>query len=152
MLYQLRNLSESEQSIVLKSPVWVILLVACADHDIDEKEIDRAKEIVHIKTYATKNDVKNIYKELDAHLDEEIDAALKSLSAQGRDRLIYLEENLAKLNKIFPKLDPTYASQLYGSLRSLALSIAQAEGGFFGVGRINGDEEKYLSLPMLERP
>lgn len=152
MLYQLRNLTETEQSIVLKSPVWVILLVACADHDIDEREIDRAKEIIHIKSYATKNDVKNVYKELEKHLDEEIDAALKVLSPDGKERLLFLEENLAKLNKIFPKLEPTYASQLYNSLRSLALSVAQADGGFFGVGRISEDEEKFLSLPMLEKP
>jgi len=152
MLYQLRNLSEAEQSIVLKSPVWVILLIACADHDIDEREIDRAKEIIHIKSFATKNDVKNVYLELDAHVDEEIDNALKSLSAVGAERLSFIEENLAKLNKIFPKLDSAYATQLYNSLLSLARSIAEAEGGIFGIGRVSNKEEKYVGLPMLNKP
>jgi len=152
MLYQLRNLSEAEQSIVLKSPVWVILLIACADQDIDEREIDRAKEIVHIKGFATKNDVKNVYIELDAHMDEEVDNALKALSAVGSERLEFIEQNLTKLNKIFPKLDNAYATQLYNSLLSLAHAIAQAEGGIFGIGRVSNKEERYVGLPMLEKP
>ncbi len=41
MLYQLKNLSQEEQSIVLKSPIWVTLLIACSDFDIEEAEIER---------------------------------------------------------------------------------------------------------------
>ncbi|MDA0777546.1 MAG: hypothetical protein O3C19_00600 [Bacteroidetes bacterium] len=152
MLYQLQNLSEEERIVVQQSPVWVTLLIACADHDIDEAEIDRAKEIVQIKSFATQNDVKHLYKDLDSHIDQEIDNALRSLPANGNERLDLLEEHIAKLNKILPKLDSTYASQLYDSLLSLAVSVAQSEGGVFGIKRISQDEKKYIHLPMLHKP
>ena len=152
MLYQLQNLSEEERIVVQQSPVWVTLLIACADHDIDEAEIDRAKELVQIKSFATQNDVKHLYKDLDSHIDQEIDNALRSLPANGNERLDLLEEHIAKLNKILPKLDSTYASQLYDSLLSLAVSVAQSEGGVFGIKRISQDEKKYIHLPMLHKP
>jgi hypothetical protein len=153
MLYQLQNLSAEEQTLVRRSPIWVTLLIACADHDIEEAEIDRAKEIIHIKSFTLKNDVKNLYKNLDQHVDEEIDFALKSLSSDGKKRLAFLEQHIAKLNDIFPKLDSTYATQLYNSLTSLALSVAQSDGGIFGIiSRIGEDEAKYINLPMLKKP
>ena len=68
MLYQLQKLSSEEQTSIKRSPIWVTLLVACADYDIQEKEIDRAKEIIYIKSYALQNDLKNLYKELDANI------------------------------------------------------------------------------------
>ena len=152
MLYQLQNLSAEEQTLVQRSPIWVTLLIACADYDIKEEEIDRAKEIIHIKSFAVQNDLKNLYKNLDEHVDEEIDFALKSLSADGAERMLFLEQHIAKLNDIFPKLDHTYAKQLYTSLVSLATSVARAEGGLFGIRKIGQDEAKYIHLPMLQKP
>jgi hypothetical protein len=151
MLYQLRNLSEEEKSVVLKSPIWVTLLIACSDQNIEEGEIDRAKEIMHIKSFATNTDVKDIYKELDAHIDDEIDIALKSLSANGDERIKFIESHLSKLNDIFPKMEGGFAKQLYKSLRSLAFNVAKSDGGFFGIGSINDQEEIYIKLPMLDK-
>ncbi|MFB1003855.1 MAG: hypothetical protein QMC70_06940, partial [Bacteroidia bacterium] len=91
MLHQLQKLSEEEQTLVRRSPIWVTLLIACADYDIDEAEIDRAKEIIRIKSLTIKNDVKDLYKDLNEHADEEIDLALKSLVAGGKERLVFLE-------------------------------------------------------------
>lgn len=152
MLYQLKNLSEVERTLVRRSPIWVTLLIACADHDIEEAEIDRAKEIIHIKRYAIQNDVKHLYEELDKSVDDEIDYALTAISAIGDERIKFLEEHISKLNDIFPKLNHTYAAQLHKSLLGVALAVAQSEGGLFGIGRINKDEKKYIHLPMLNQP
>lgn len=152
MLYQLQNLSAEEQTLVRRSPIWVTLLIACADHNIEEAEIDRAKEIIRIKSFTLKNDVKNLYKNLDQHVDEEIDFALKSLSSDGKERLAFLEQHIAKLNNILPKLDQAYATQLYNSLLSLAVSVARADGFMFGINKISKDEAKYIHLPMLKKP
>jgi hypothetical protein len=149
MLYQLKDLTERERQIVKYAPVWVILYVACADNDIETSEIDRGKEIIQIKSYAEKNDVRELYDLLKTNIDQEIDLALKELSAVGSVRLSYLEENLAKLNDIFPKLDSAYAKQLYKSLRSLAREVAKSSG-FFGIGIISELEEKAIQLPMLK--
>ena len=152
MLYQLQKLSSEEQTSIKRSPIWVTLLVACADYDIQEKEIDRAKEIIHIKSYALQNDLKNLYKELDANIEQEIDQALAAIPAGGNDRIQYLEEKISELNPILGKLDSTFNKQLYKSLKSVALAVAQSDGGLFGVGRISDEEERYISLPMLKKP
>ena len=152
MLYQLQKLSSEEQTSVKRSPIWVTLLVACSDYDIQEKEIDRAKEIIHIKSYALQNDLKNLYKELDANIEQEIDQALAAIPAGGNDRIQYLEEKISELNPILGKLDSTFNKQLYKSLKSVALAVAQSDGGLFGVGRISDEEERYISLPMLKKP
>ncbi|MGB0851110.1 MAG: hypothetical protein ACPGTP_07675 [Bacteroidia bacterium] len=152
MLYQLQKLSEEEQTLVRRSPIWVTLLIACADFDIEEEEIDRAKEIIHIKSFAVNNDVRNLYKDLDNQVDEEIDYALKSLSADGKERLQFLEDHIAKLNPILAKLDKTYAIQLHKSLTTLAAQVARADGGFFGINRVSAEEEQYVNLPMLTKP
>ncbi len=152
MFYQLQKLSEEERLTVRRSPIWVTLLIACADHDIDESELDRAKEIIHIKSFALKNDVKDLYEAIEEDLDNEIDNALKSLSASGEERLAQIEEEISKLNKILPKLERSYAVQLHKSLQSLAVSVAQSDGGMFGIGRISSDEKKYITLPMLVQP
>lgn len=149
MLYELKNLTDSERQVVKRAPIWVTLYIACADNDIDTSEIDRAKEIIQIKSYAEKNDVKKLYEAIKEDLDTEIDSALKDLSAKGEVRMAYLEENLAKLNSILPKLDSTYARQLYKSFKSLALEVARSDGGFFGIGRVNDYEETLVKLPMI---
>jgi len=150
MLYQLQKLSEEERSLVEQAPVWVTLLIACADHDIEESEIDRAKEIIHIKTFTQENDVKELYKDIEQNLDDRIDSALQSLSANGKERIEYLESQLAKLSDVLPKLDPTYAKQLHKSLQSLAVAVAQSDGGFFGIKRISSEEAAYIHLPMIQ--
>ena len=149
MLYQLKDLSEREQQIVKYAPVWVTLYIACADNDIETSEIDRAKEIIHIKSFAEKSDVRELYQLLKTNIDDEIDLALKELSAVGEVRMAYLEENIARLNKIFPKLDAAYAKQLYKSLKSLAREVAKSSSGFFGIGIISDVEEEAIALPML---
>lgn len=152
MLYQLQKLSEEERLVVKQSPIWVTLLIACADFDIEEAEIDRAKEIVRIKSFATQNDVKYLYEDLDKNMEDEIDKALKSLSANGNKRLSQLELKISQLNNILPKLDKAYAAQFHKSLTDLALAVAQSGGGVFGIRRINSEEAKYIHLPMLNRP
>lgn len=152
MLYQLQKLSSEEQTSVKRSPIWVTLLVACADFDIQEKEIDRAKEIIHIRSYALQSDLKNLYRELDADIEQEIDQALASVPALGKDRIEYLKEKISELNSIFLKLDSTFNKQLYTSLKSLAVAVAQSDGGLFGISRISDEEKRYISLPMLRKP
>ena len=63
------------------------------------KEIDSAKEIVQIKIFCySKMMCKDIYIKsfIILNVDNEIDAALKSLSANGKERLAYLEDHLSK--------------------------------------------------------
>jgi tellurite resistance protein len=150
MLFQLRNLSPAEQEIMLKAPVWTAILIAAADGEISEKELERLKDVVHIKTFSEHNDVENLYEELEASLEETINSVLSNIEGQGEGRIKFLVSNLEKLNQVLPKLNPTYAKQFVKSLRSLAVSIANSSGGVLGIGTISWEEARYIDLPMIQ--
>jgi hypothetical protein len=152
MLHQLRNLNQQEMDLLAAAPVWVMLLIACADQNIEEKEVNRGKEIIRIKSYAEKSDVRLIYSDLETQMDVIIDEALKSLSADGAERIKFISGKLEELNDVLVKIERSFAIQFYNSLRDLAIYVAQASDSFFGVNAINKEEKKYIKLPMLRKP
>ena len=152
MLHQLRNLNQQEMDLLAAAPVWVMLLIACADQNIEEKEVNRGKEIIRIKSYAEKSDVRLIYSDLETQMDVIIDEALKSLSADGAERITFISAKLEELNDVLAKIERSFAIQFYNSLRDLAIYVAQASDSFFGVNAINEEEKKYIKLPMLRKP
>lgn len=152
MLHQLRNLNQRETDLLAAAPVWVMLLIACADQNIEESEVNRGKEIIRIKSFAEKSDVRFVYSDLESQMDNIIDDALKSLSADGQERIDFISSKLEELNDVLPKVDRSFAIQFYNSLRDLAIYVAQASDSFFGVNHINSDEQKYIKLPMLNKP
>jgi hypothetical protein len=152
MLHQLRNLNQQEMDLLAAAPVWVMLLIACADQNIEEKEVNRGKEIIRIKSFAEKSDVRFIYSDLESQMDNIIDQSLKSLSADGEERMIFISEKLEELNDVLDKIERSFAIQFYNSLRDLAIYVAQASDSFFGVISVNKEEKKYIKLPMLKKP
>lgn len=154
MLFQLRNLNDSEKETVKMAPVWVAIYVAALDHKIDTTEIKKIKEVIHIKTYSEKNDVHFLYEELDdsAKIDAMISKSLAELPEDNAERLAVLEGKLSRLNSIFSKLNPEYAKNYYRSLRDIAVAIANSAGGVMGVGKITADESHAIKLPMINKP
>lgn len=154
MLFQLRNLKDSEKETVKLAPIWVALYIANLDGKIEISELEKVKEVIHIKTYSEKNDVHYLYKELDnsSVLDDLIAGELTKLPQSVEERSAMLESRLAGLNQVFPKLDPEYTKQLYKSLRDIAVSVANAAGGVMGMGKITPEESEAIHLPMIEKP
>jgi hypothetical protein len=58
---------------------------------------------------------------------------------------------LTTLNTILPKLNPTYALQFRDSLHDIAVEVAKASGGIFGIGSIGEEEKELLDLPMIDK-
>lgn len=152
MLHQLRNLNQQEMDLLAAAPVWVMLLIACADQNIEEKEVNRGKEIIRIKSFAEKSDVRFIYSDLESQMDDIIDQSLKLLSADGEERMAFISAKLEELNEILAKIERSFAIQFYNSLRDLAIYVAQANDSFFGVISVSKEEKKYIKLPMLKKP
>lgn len=152
MLHQLRNLNQQEMDLLAAAPVWVMLLIACADQNIEEKEVNRGKEIIRIKSFAEKSDVRFIFSDLESQMDDIIDQSLKLLSADGEERMAFISAKLEELNDVLAKIERSFAIQFYNSLRDLAIYVAQASDSFFGVISINMEEKKYIKLPMLKKP
>lgn len=152
-MYQLRNLTESDREAIIRGPIRVALLIAGADGEYTETEAERIRKIIHVKTYSEKNDVHEIYEILEQRntLDE-VNAILSGMPATWEERSNQLKEDLALVGRIMKKLDHVFAVQYYTSLKSVAVNIANATGGIFGIGAIGETESELLTLPMIEKP
>lgn len=152
MLYQLRNLSEKEQNVVINAPVWVTLLIACADNDLNRDEIKKAANVIHVRSLTEDSEIRNLYKEISEEFEHLVQIEINNLPLLGEDRITQLSDNLSQLNDIYPKLESTYAAQFHKSLLKLAAIVAQADGGLFGIGSISYKEAQYIKLPMITAP
>lgn len=152
MLYQLSNLSERDRELVLNAPVWVSVYVALADHRINKEERRRIVETVHIKTFSEKNDISELYREIDLNIEERLNAAIKSIPDAQEEKEPFVREILSDFNRVLHKLPKPFARQLYKSLKDLALFTAQASGGVLGMNRINETEKGLIQLNMIEEP
>ena len=154
MLYQLRHLSDKERQTIKDAPIWVSLFIASANGHIDNKELKRIKDVIHVKSYSLKNDVHLLYEELDdaSKIDALISEVIGSLPEDPEERVQNLYDRISQLNPILPKLDNTYARQYYKSLREIGVSVANASGGVLGVGKVGEEEHNLLELRMINRP
>jgi len=152
MLSRISQLKEEEQALVKKAPVLVGLLIAAADHHIEPEEIERIARTVHTKTFSEKNDVSDLYEEISHEVEKMIADTVASLPTDVGARVESLSSEIEKLNPIIKKLDPVFARQLYKSLRSMAVSVANASGGILGMGSVSISEKELLSLDMLKDP
>ncbi|MFY0644733.1 MAG: hypothetical protein JXR19_09740 [Bacteroidia bacterium] len=152
MLYQLRNLNEEEKSVIINAPIWVTLLIACVDENINPNEIDKAKEVINVRSFTEDSDVRNLYKELNHDFEHAVQLAINALPLVGSERIAHLISNLEKMNPILAKLEHTYAVQLHEGLTRLAAVVANSDGGFFGIGAVSRKEAQYIGLPMINKP
>lgn len=148
----IHHLSAEEKKLMINAPLYVSVLIAGADGNIKNEEKARTVELVHIKSFSEHHGINEFYKELDHDVAEELRNLIASLPENTEERQTLLSDLLAGLNHIFPKLDHVFVSHYYKSLREFAHYIATAEGGFWGMGAISKEEEKYLKLPMIHEP
>jgi tellurite resistance protein len=152
MLFQLRKLNEREQQTITDAPIWVGILIGCADGAMVPQELKRIEEVIKTKTFSEHNDVHYLYTELaNNDLNAKIENLFGQLKGTPEEKSQLASAKLAELNTIFEKINPTYAKQFRESLHSLAVEVAKASGGVFGIGRINHDERELIDLPMINK-
>jgi hypothetical protein len=154
MLENLSQLEKEEKELLIIAPELVAALIGGADGEFTEDEIKRAAEIIHIKTFSEKHEhIREIYELLDHEkTQQDFVSLMVSLPADTKERCDYLENRLARLNDIFPKLKYEFTSRYYKSLRQLAHLVANTDGGFWGMGSVRQAEEQYIKLPMINEP
>lgn len=152
MLYQLSQLNSEERELIYDAPVWVSIYVALADNRINKDERRKIVETVHTKTFSEKNDLSELYKELELNIDERIQQAIEQIPVYQEDKEPFVREKLVAVNAALHKLDKVFARQLYKSLKDFAVIVAQASGGVLGVNRINETEKGLMNLDMIQQP
>ncbi len=152
MFEHIKSLSEDEKELVLNAPFYVSALIAGADGDISNAETKRIAELIHIKTFSEKYELRELYKTLDHDVAQEFRKLLATMPEGRTERNEFLVDKLTRLNKVFPKLEPYFAVRLYKNLREFADYVGHVDGGFWGIGSMTTIERGYVKLPMLQDP
>lgn len=137
---------------MMDAPIWVGILIGCADGKMVPQELKRIEEVIKTKTFSEHNDVHYLYTELaENNLHSNIEGLFGSLTGTPEEKSHLATEKLSELNAILPKLNETYAKQYRDSLHDLAVAVAKAAGGVLGIGSISHEEKELIDLPMIDK-
>lgn len=151
MIKEFEKLSDQETELMLRAPFLVCILIAGADGTIDKKEIKEAITVTQ-KNKKTIGILAGYFKELSEDFEDKLKITIQGYPYESTQRAPILIGELVELNKIFPKLDKTFAKSFYDTLLELAEKIASSSGGVLGIRSVGSEEAKYLQLPMIQKP
>lgn len=152
MIYEFEPLSKDNQELMLKAPAFIAILIAGADNSIDSREVNRAVELVNVKTFSEKQDLQTYYHEVEKTIERDIKSIIDTLPDTAEERNALISAELAKLNPAMGKIKAKFAHDLYTSWKGYAGNIARAWGGIIGINSVNRHEEKWVNLPMINEP
>ncbi|MFC7339267.1 hypothetical protein ACFQY0_18890 [Haloferula chungangensis] len=136
------GLSAEEQELLDRSPIIIFLLVAAADGNIDRKELESFRKVLHSLTDLPPSMFKGILlrclNEIQRHFSEIMSAPLNPLTL-----MVEIPSISAAIAKCPAEEQPAIREGLY----RLAHKIASASGGFLGFGsKISKGERASLKL------
>lgn len=152
MIPELKSLREDEVQALLKAPVLVSILIAGADDNIDKNEIKEAIATAKSKKTRAREGLVEFYQLVAEDFEGELLKMINELPASAAQRSPILTKELRRLNRIFIKLDKSFAIKLYGSLKDMAKRVAEASGGVLGYMSVSYEEAKLLELEMINDP
>jgi hypothetical protein len=149
MTDQFNKLKEEDLQILLDAVPLIAILIAGADGDINDEELQWSKKITHIRSYKMKADMKAFYEEVDKNYMGKLQHFIEVLPVSVNDRTKVISEKLIEVNPIMAKLAPEVGSKLYKSYLSFADHVAKASGGVMGFFSVNKEEASLIGLPMI---
>lgn len=152
MIKEFENLREDEIDVLLKAPIYVAILIAGADGNIDKSERKEAIEVARSKQSRAREQLVEFYKKVSENFEIEFNRLMDELPKDHKEREKIISGELRKLNFIFPKIDKNFGVKLYASLKELAKKIAEASGGVLGYLSVSYEESKLMDLKMIKYP
>lgn len=152
MIPELESLREDEIDVVVKSPVYVAILIAGADGEIDKSERKEAINIARNKQTRSREQLADFYKVVGEGFEDNFNSLIDSLPSGTDERISAITKELRKLNFILPKVDKNFSIKLHASLKELAKKIAEASGGVLGYLSVGYEESKLMDLKMINDP
>lgn len=145
-----RGISETQYDQLKEALSLITILIAGADGEIDEQELNWAEKLTGIRTYAKPEELNAYYLDVEDGFEDRLTSLLSSLPKKLSEREEEINKRLASLNEVFTCLSNPVSFQLYESFTSFAKHIAKASGGFLRFGSISSAEKKWIDLPMIE--
>jgi hypothetical protein len=152
MIKQLENLRNEDRELVIEAPVLVALLIAAADNKIDKDEYNETVRVIHTKAFSELSSLKEVYQELESHVEQSIDGILNRYSGDIEGMSEMIAERLSRLNDIFSQMDGGFALRFYRSLKNLAYHVATAHHELLGEKLTDHKTKELMELPMIKEP
>ncbi len=155
MLKEFKNLSPDEQHLFFDAIPLITILVAGADGDIDEVELEEAQRLSYVRSFNNAGRLPAFYEQVEENLSARIKELIQELPQDVAPRQEEISGRLARFNEIFPKMALPFAYLYYRDFVSFAKHVAESHGGFMRFMTVGPDEAKVMDLPMLtpvERP
>jgi len=149
MLHIFSQLTEDETQELIDAIPVITLLIAGADGDIDDLELEQSEKITKIRGFSGNEVMQEFYDKVGEDYSERLQRWLKVVPKDTAERTSHLSARIEKLNPILAKLDQEWGARFYKSFTSFAKHVAKAQGGFLGIGSVNKDEAALIELPML---
>jgi len=153
MIPEFDRLSSSEIELMLKGPILACILIAGADDHIDNKEIKGSIELAKNKHKNAKGSpLAKFYLMVVEDFEDKLKIVLQSYPVDAAKRNAMISQELEGLNDLLPKLDKTFATEYYKSLKEIALGTAESSGGLLGIKSVGEEEARVVDLPMIKDP
>lgn len=150
MVKEFKDLREDEIEVLMKAPIYVAILIAGADGEIDSTEKKEAISIANNRQSRSREQLNEYFKLI--NFDRDFDKIVSVLPSGTEERNMTIIRELRKLNFILKKIDRPFAIKLHASLKDLAKKIAEASGGVLSYLTISYEESKLMELKMLQDP
>lgn len=152
MIKEFEKLREDEIDVLMKSPVYVAILIAGADGNIDKHERKEAIDVSRGKQSRAREELIEFYQSVGESFEVEFNSLTTELPSDADERNKIIIAELRKLNFILPKIDKNFGIALHASLKGLAKRIAEASGGVLGYLSVSYEESKLVELKMINDP
>lgn len=152
MIPEFKNLSETEIRLLEKTPAMITILIAGADEEISNGELQEAILLTKMKQKSARKELVSYYNFVAPNFESILDDLLLQYPSRPEERSQKIIMELEKLNAILPKLDKRWAGQFVESMRDIAKKVAESAGGVFGYLSIGYEESKLIGLKMIKLP
>lgn len=143
------HLSPEEYAKLVEAPLYIGLLIAEADGELDHKELEWIEKITHFRIKTAHHTLRKYYEAANAFIKENLGLVRNTLPNNQQEKMQILSDKLAEMKPILDKLDEGFRHRIIDSYHSMALSVAEISGGLLNFFSSNPAEERWLALDML---
>ncbi len=121
-----KNLSVEENDTLMKFPVYIALLAANSDNELDEEEKKVSIDFAHIKTFSCDPLLSDFYKSVNINFEKNLLEIDKNLPRDKNVRESTLKKELTTIEKLLPKLGAAYNEVMNRSMSSFKEHVSKA--------------------------
>jgi len=125
------NITTIENEALLRFPVYVSLLAAISDSNLDEAAKKSAIKFSHIKTYSCDPLLTSFYEAADKVFEKNMLQLDKDLPVENEDRVAAIKKKLLDLEKIVLKMGKEYTTVLHSSMKSFKEHVSKTHHNVF---------------------